>query len=102
MNGRRKVATAFATGLAITSVSMNAAAALHDGPVRDMVAQAGVAVETLYDGFAIDDASRGLATHSLGDPQRPTVVDAAAREPWAMTMACLGLMTIIVYRRRML
>lgn len=101
-------AAAFAMGLAIASASMNATAASRDEPASGMVAQFNVAVTTVLDRFRASYASRspvfpGLApAKGFADSPRFLMTEIGARDPLAMTMACLGLMAMIAYRRRSL
>lgn len=101
-------AVAFAMGLAIASASMNATAALHDEPASGVVAQFNAAVTTLLDRFEAGYASRSRVfpapapAKGFADSSRLQVTGTSARDSLAMTMACLGLMTMIAYRRRIL
>jgi len=97
-----------AAAFAIASAGMNAAAALPEEPVNGVPAQFGVAAATVFDGFRAGHASRGPALPSLpsaedfADSYRLMVTGAGARDPLPMTMACIGLMAMIAYRRRIL
>lgn len=108
MKGPCIAATAFAMGLAIASGSMNATAASRDEPAGGVAAQFGMAVTTVLDRFKAGYASRSPVFPALApakdfsDSSSPLATGAGARDPLAMMMASLGLMTVIAFRRRIL
>lgn len=108
MNRPCMTVAAFAMGIAIASASMNATAASRDEPASGVVAQFSAAVTTLFDRFEAGYASRSQVFPALApakgfaDPSPPQMTGTSARDSLAMTMACLGLMAMIAYRRRIL
>ncbi len=101
-------ATAFVMGFAIASASMNATAASRDEPSGGVIAQFGVAVTTVFDRFKAGYESRSQVfsapapAKGFADSSRLLETEADARDSLAMTMASLGLMAVIAYRRRIL
>ena len=101
-------AAAFAMGLAIASASMNAAAAPRDELASGMVAQFGVAVTAVFDGFKAGYESRSpvfsarTPAKDFADSPRLLATEIGARDSLAMAMTSLGLMAVIAYRSRIL
>lgn len=98
-------ATAFAMGIATASASMGATPESRDEPASHVAEQFGVAVRTVLDELEGGHAGRPPlfptlpAAPDLADSTRILATGGGTKDPLAMTIASLGLMTIIAYRR---
>lgn len=105
MKSPRMAATIFAMGLTIASASMHASAASPSEADGDRAVQIGMGVTNVFDGPRAGQSSRNPLIPAppslIGFPysSRLLVTGHGARDPVAMTIACLGLMAMIAYRR---
>lgn len=98
-------ATAFAMGMSIASTGMGATAASRDEAASGVAVQFGLTVRTVLDELEGGHAARPPlfpalpAATDLADSTRILATGGGTKDPLAMTIASLGLMTIIAYRR---